>query len=750
VAFGRLIVAATLNGVLSILTAVAFAILIFQGALAPFVDAGFAIALFSAAALGLIIALLSGYPGMLGGIAEPAAILGLMAAAIADGMVGRPPEAILATVVTTFFLASLATGVFLAALGHFKWGHFTRYIPHPVMGGLLAGIGWLLISGGVSTLTGIPLSLEQAVDVFGWEALLRWLPAALIAALLCLLRRRRPSALNLPLLLLFAVVAFWAVAAGTGIEVQVLREEGWLAGISESGALTLPHGYLADIGVADWSLVVAQTPYLACLLAVSLLGLLATGTDLELGLRRDIDLDREFKAAGIANFLSGLGAGLPGYQRIGGTLRTQQIGRPHRLAGIVSALICLSALFFGGALLAHLPKLVGGALLFYLGADLVVTWVVEARQRLSQADYTIVLLVFLTVALVGFLEGVGVGVVAGVILFAINYNRVDIVKNELSGAQIQSNVERAEALHRILRQEGERIHVMMLQGFLYFGTAQNLMSRLKRRAEASGHPPLDYLVLDASHVNGLDSSFAPSFKKLSRLAQAKGFEICLTNLPPALFETLRREGIDEERRGIRRGDDAGEGDGQGAAQEPDSAETRVRVFLDLDHGLEWCENQIIVESGETVTAAEEPLEEHLLRVFPTLGRVSEFMHYVSRISFEAGETLIGQGEESADVYFIESGRVAVELETSDGQKVILQQMGPGTAVGEIAFYLGVRRSASVVALVPSRAYRLSRQALEEMAAKHPAAAAAYHEFMAKSLALRLTESNSLIEALTKS
>ena len=256
-------------------------------------------------------------------------------------------------------------------------------------------------------------------------------------------------------------------------------------------------------------------------------------------------------------------------------------------------------------------------------------------------------------------------------------------------------------------------------------------------------------MLDASHVNGLDTSFTSSFKKLSRLAESKAFEVCLTNLPPALFETLRREGVEVERRGVNRTDGTTDDAGAGGPTQPDPAEARVRIFLDLDHGLEWCENQIIIDSGETVTAAEEPLEDHLRRVFPTLGRVLEFMHYVSRISFEEGEILIGQGEESADVYFIESGRVAVELETSDGRKVTLQQMGPGTAVGEIAFYLGQRRSASVVALAPATAYRLSRQALGQMAAEHPAAAAAYHEFMARSLAQRLTESNTLIEALTK-
>ncbi len=477
--------AGALNGLLAVVTAVAFAALIFRGPLAAEAEVGLALALFAAAVLGLVIALMSGYRGMVGGIAEPAAILGLAAAEIAAVLGQGTGATLLATVLATLLSASLLTGLFLTALGHFRWGHLTRYIPPPVVGGFLAGVGWLLLAGAVETLTGRDLAPDDLGALVSVEMMLRWLPAVLLGALVCLLRRKRPSGLNLPVVLALAVAAFWAIQLLGGAETETLRSQGWLVAATSS-TLVLPHGQLIGLLEADWALVLQQTPYLAALLVVGLLGLLATGTNLELALRHDIDINRELKAAGIANLLSGLGAGLPGYQRVGATMRTRQMEMPHRLAGVFAALICLLALLFAGPALAYLPKLIAGVLLCYLGFELLVTWIWDARLQLSQGDFTIVVLVFLTVVLVGFLEGVGVGVVAGVILFAINYNRVEIVKNELSGAQIQSNVERAEALHRILRQEGERIHVMMLQDFLYFGTAQNLLTRIERRAKATG------------------------------------------------------------------------------------------------------------------------------------------------------------------------------------------------------------------------------------------------------------------------
>ena len=515
----------------------------------------------------------------------------------------------------------------------------------------------------------------------------------------------------------------------------------------------LPLGYLARIGEANWLQLWDQAALFASLIAVTLIGLILNSSRLEAALRRDGDLDGELKAAGIASLVAGLGAGLIGYQR--------DIGEPRdlgsngdgrrllgRLAALGAALVCLFALILGGWIFAYLPKMVLATALSYLGGELIWSWVIEARKRLSEADYSIVVLIFLTAVLVGFLEAMAVAVVAGAILLSLNRSRVTIVKNAISGAERHSNLDRADSLQQILRDQGYRIHIVQLQGFLYLGTAQSLIDGVWDRLEAGEHRPLDFVVLDASHINGMDSSFAISFKKLARLAENELFEVCLTNLPAALFEILRREGIEEERRQVARPNVADGPNSGRPPPQPDPAEARVRIFRDLDHALEWCENEIIFASGQTIEAREEPLEDQLRRVFPTLSHVSEFMAYVVKVSFAEGEILIRQGDESSDIFFIESGEVGIEIEPVLGQTVVLRQMGPGTAIGEAAFYLGKRRSASVKALAPTTAYKLSRHALDEMAEAHPAAAVAFHEFMNRHLAERLRDSNNLIAALT--
>ncbi|MBN9008708.1 MAG: cyclic nucleotide-binding domain-containing protein, partial [Rhizobiales bacterium] len=94
-----------------------------------------------------------------------------------------------------------------------------------------------------------------------------------------------------------------------------------------------------------------------------------------------------------------------------------------------------------------------------------------------------------------------------------------------------------------------------------------------------------------------------------------------------------------------------------------------------------------------------------------------------------------------------SGRAAVETASENGSRVRLAMFGPGAVVGEIAFYTGRPRSASVVAAGPLVAWRLSRGAMRRLQADAPAAAFHLHEGIAAILAGRLASTDRLVRFL---
>jgi sulfate permease, SulP family len=141
----------------------------------------------------------------------------------------------------------------------------------------------------------------------------------------------------------------------------------------------------------------------------------------------------------------------------------------------------------------------------------------------------------------------------------------------------------------------------------------------------------------------------------------------------------------------------------------------------------------------------DPLEDQLRRAFPDRPDIFGVLAYMGRLVLPPGAQLIRQGDASDDLFFIESGRVTVDLHLADGGQVRLGVMGAGTVVGEVALYLGLPRSASVTADTATIAYRMSRGGLRRMAAERPAVAAMFHEFMARVLANRVLDTNRLLE-----
>ncbi len=51
------------------------------------------------------------------------------------------------TVLVMMAVTSLATGVVFLLMGYFNIGEIARFVPFPVIGGLLAGTGYLILVG---------------------------------------------------------------------------------------------------------------------------------------------------------------------------------------------------------------------------------------------------------------------------------------------------------------------------------------------------------------------------------------------------------------------------------------------------------------------------------------------------------------------------------------------------------------------------------------------------------------------------
>jgi CRP-like cAMP-binding protein len=88
--------------------------------------------------------------------------------------------------------------------------------------------------------------------------------------------------------------------------------------------------------------------------------------------------------------------------------------------------------------------------------------------------------------------------------------------------------------------------------------------------------------------------------------------------------------------------------------------------------------------------------------------------------FEPGDALVRQGEEPRCLFLLASGGVQVRGTDSDGDLVVLAELGPGDVVGEISLVLRRPANADVVALQRTVALALDRDAFHEVIREYPA------------------------------
>ncbi len=713
------IIAGVIGGIIKIVVAMAFSALIFTGTLAAYLPQGIGIVLFGFFLFAVISIFTSSYPVNINTPQDiPIAIIALIATTVmATSGKDWDADTTFQFIFVTIALTSILVGIFFFILGSLKLGKLVRFIPYPVVGGFLAGTGWLIVKFAFIMTAGMGLSLANIVSLFDQATLSKWFPGLIFGLIMLISSRYIKHYLLIPALIAIGITSFYAIMFFYGFSYTDLESNGYLLGPFPEGGLFqgLPLKYLSDF---NWSIFLEQLPAIGTMMILNAISVLFNYSGLEIIIKKDLDLDQELKTTGIGNIIAGLGGAPPGHLSLGGTLLAISIGSKSKLTNIVIALLCAITLLFGSAVLSFFPRIILGGLLFNLGLSFLVDWLYSTWSRVPKTDYTIILLIFLVIGTVGFLEGVITGLLMSVILFVVSYSKVEIIKHELTGKTFHSNVERSESIKNIIDDSGDQILILPLQGFIFFGSANRLLERIKLHLQSQNEKNLKYLVFDFKQVTGVDSSTINSFNKLRILAELDNFQVLFCNLTPEIISQFEVEGLFD-----------------------DSMDLFLK-FDDLDHGMEWCEEQIISEQTIGSNKQKEEIDE--IKLFEE--KFADLLIYFESKDISQNTTIIEQGSDPDGLYFIKSGRVTVELRSSNN-KIRLKSMSTGTVVGEVSLYLKTQATASVISNTACKTYFLSHENFEKLNKETPERAAELHTYIVKLLSDRLAKSNATIQAL---
>jgi SulP family sulfate permease len=547
------------------------------------------------------------------------------------------------------------------------------------------------------------LAEVQAVPPLAWAA------AGFVTVLLVVLMRLSKHFLIIPGVIFGSAILFHGTLFATGTDLAHAHAMKLLLDPLPLGSWSTP--FNQPWHEVRWDLILAHANDFAAMTMVVVITILLNATSLDLATGQDADFDRELKALGVANALSGLAGGLVSVNSFNRSLLNLRAGANSPWAGRLCVAFVLLLTLLAPGVVALLPRPVLTGLIIYLGISLLLHWLVDCRREMPAGDYLTMLAILVIVAGFGIVPGVLLGVMISMLSFVVTFSRSSVVKHRFTGMARHSNVDRAPRELGLLRARGEQVQGAVFQGYLFFGTATAVLDQLRA---VPGNARV--LLLDFWFVRGIDASSVMVMRKLQRLCTEAKTEVVFTGLSPALQEKMRACGLD-----VARGP--------------------VRHFQDLDRGLEWAEQMILNEALDHVT-----LEQVVGGLTPEEAATAAAVFQEQTVA--AGETFIRKGDPADTLYVVLQGRVSIELvlNGSDYRKR-LRTYGPGTIIGEMGFYSGVARSANISADSETRLLFINREDFAHLEKEHPALAAKLHRLVVNTLASRLRVANDALSDL---
>lgn len=700
------LIAGLLSGIVLVIISTAFTALIFKGALAIYFSIGISCTLIGSFFINLITTRYSSFPFA---IARPepavAAILAVIFANIASNSL--QPDALLPTLLMTIFIVSTLVGIIMFLLGYFHLGQIARFLPYPVLGGIITGLAWMMAKASFALIS--DSQITTAISFLPQK-----ITALLFAFFLFFLPKKNENLWLMPFSIFISMMVLGLFFLWQGISHQQAIHSGWL--FSSFEPTFIWSSLHVDWARVDWWVILHQAGFLASLFGVMIILLLLNVSGLETLVNLKADLEKELKVAGIANSVGGLFIGMPSAVSFTGTLLNENIGAKNRVSGVVASLVCLMVLFVCPDVVSFLPKPIIAGLLLFMAFNLFYEWLYEGYKKLPSIDYVIVWAILLTIIFWGFLTGMVVGILITCMVFIFCYSRIDVIQFSTTGEYYRSTVIRAAQQQSWLSEKGKVLQIFKLQGYLFFGSAKSLYDKISALIEKSNGAGFQFIIFDFQAITGIDSSASFSFIKLKQLAAGAHLQIIFSQCSARLTQQFKLQGVLSDQF------------------------AHIMMFPDLDQGVEWCENQLLKRMPKEKQPELYTIHEILGQFIPEENSKALFLQSLEKVSVPAFHYLFKQKDKADCLYFIEQGEIAIFLEGEDSV-IRLSKSGPGTIVGEIAFYLDITRSATVRAETPCIVYKLTRSALNQLEFTYPAIAIIFHKKMIEVLSNRLIQTN---------
>ncbi|MGB3281041.1 MAG: SulP family inorganic anion transporter, partial [Pseudorhodobacter sp.] len=497
---------------------------------------GFAVSAFalSSAIVTLVLMHKSGFRSALGICQDTSIALLAPAVIFAASRSTGGLESQIATAFAVIGLSTILSGLAFLLVGNHRLGRIVRLFPYPVAAGFLASSGWLLLFAALTISTGAESFSSVVTHAATSEAARNLFPALALALGLLAAMRFGAGTTGLLVVLMSFVFGFYLCMWAWGIDQQDAISLGFLPKIqnldSEVSFWSLP-------AQVNWVLVAQTLPVIAAVVALNLVGLLLNTSGVELATHQDVDANHELQISGWANLLVGTFGGLTGFITSGSSILATRLTQNKMALQLSYIAVMLLGCVLASQIVAIIPSFVAAGLLMFIGLSMLGDWLIASFHRMVPGDWAVVIGIVGLTAAFGILPAIAIGVLGAVFLFAYRYARLPVIRYETDGIRRRSTVDRSAEDEQLLTNHGARILIMHLQGALFFGSIDMLISRIRSDLSKSTGPQI--LILDFASVTAIDAATCAAIQRLRHVVATKGAVLHISGISrdvSAVFE----------------------------------------------------------------------------------------------------------------------------------------------------------------------------------------------------------------------
>jgi sulfate permease, SulP family len=631
-----------------------------------------------------------------------------------------------ALVLAIAFSIVLLAGAFESLFGVIKLGTLIKFTPQPVMAGFQNAAAALLFLVQLGNVCGFdrtvpftqvpqhldsikPLSLAVAAITFTvmWNAkkLLPKVPPMLVG------------------IGLGCILYYVGVLAGLGSYLGPIIASGPRAAIGPTafpyfGGLARDNDLIALLPtILGGALALAIIASIDALLCAKLV--MAPGEP-----RRDGD--RLLMRLGVGNLAAASIGGITSGINIGPSIVNRAFGARTPLSVLVNAMALLVAGTLLFSLLGQIPRVALSAVIMVIAIQHFDVWslrLMRAFRRGPHAyrfnvalDLAVVVAVAVLSIAINIVPAVFIGVAIAVALFVFRMSR-SIIRRSYRCGTIHSRTSRTAPNRAFLEGSGDAILVMELQGALFFGTGEKMLSEIETalRCETS------CVILDLRRLTEVDSTGANVLLELKANLAQRNTEL----LVAAAAKTIAMERL--ESFGVL------------------SSIGDANIVPDVDRGIQRAEDDLL-RTQPQLHDTEMPLAQVGVLAGFSATDLKVIEPYLKRASYPAGAVVFRENEVGNEVLMVIRGTASAYLQTSN-TNIRLATFAPGTIFGELAILDEGVRSATVIADKELACRALTTSDFAVLSATSPSVAIRLLAAIARELSGRLRAANRTIHQL---